>query len=63
MPPYVNHVAPRDCLRICDCFVQVAISFVGRWFKLEGSGVANERRGSRFLVCTLQLTYSIITHK
>ncbi|KAI9456036.1 permease family-domain-containing protein [Lactarius psammicola] len=27
----------------------VAYSFVGRWFKLEGSGVANERRGSRFL--------------
>jgi AGZA family xanthine/uracil permease-like MFS transporter len=27
----------------------VADSFVGRWFKLEGSGVANERRGSRFL--------------
>jgi hypothetical protein len=25
MPSYVNHVAPRDYLRICDCFVQVAI--------------------------------------
>jgi len=30
--------------------LQVATSFVGRWFKLEGSGVTNERRGSRFLV-------------
>ncbi|KAH9054711.1 permease family-domain-containing protein [Lactarius vividus] len=27
----------------------VAYSFVGRWFKLEGSGVPNERQGSRFL--------------
>ncbi|KAI0259172.1 xanthine/uracil permease [Gloeopeniophorella convolvens] len=27
----------------------VARSFVGRWFKLEGSGVAKERTGSRFL--------------
>ncbi|KAI0294109.1 xanthine/uracil permease [Multifurca ochricompacta] len=27
----------------------VADSFVGRWFKLEGSGVAKERSGSRFL--------------
>ncbi|KAI9461529.1 permease family-domain-containing protein [Russula earlei] len=26
-----------------------ANSFIGRWFKLEGSGVANERQGSRFL--------------
>jgi hypothetical protein len=33
--------------------VQVANSFVGRWFKLEGSGVAKERQGSRFLVCAL----------
>ncbi|KAI0246038.1 permease family-domain-containing protein [Lactifluus subvellereus] len=28
----------------------VADSFVGRWFKLEGAGVAKERRGSRFLI-------------
>ncbi|KAI0288758.1 permease family-domain-containing protein [Russula brevipes] len=27
----------------------VAHSFIGRWFKLEGSGVAKERQGSRFL--------------
>ncbi|KAH9959297.1 permease family-domain-containing protein [Russula dissimulans] len=30
-----------------DAFV--SHSFVGRWFKLEGSGVPDERRGSRFL--------------
>lgn len=27
---------------------KVAASFVGRWFHLDGSGVKNERKGSRF---------------
>ena len=38
--------------------LEVADSFVGRWFKLEGSGVPNQRRGSRFLV----RIWSILTH-
>jgi hypothetical protein len=29
---------------------QVADSFIGRYFQLEGSGVTKERQGSRFLV-------------
>lgn len=61
MPPYVN-VTSRDYLWVSDCFVQVADSFVGRWFKLEGSGAANERQGSRFLVCPLPLP-SLAPHR
>jgi hypothetical protein len=37
------------CLRWLE-FNQVASSFIGRWFKLEGSGVRGERLGSRFTV-------------
>lgn len=43
-----------------DCFLQVADSFVGRWFKLEGSGVAKERQGSRFLVCALPSSFLVL---
>ena len=33
-----------------SCFLQVAGSAVGRWFKLDGSGAKRERQGSRFTV-------------
>jgi hypothetical protein len=42
---------------------QVADSFVGRWFQLEGSGHARERAGSRFMVCThLLWAVEIVAH-
>lgn len=39
-----------DEKRVADGY-QVADSFVGRWFKLEGCGHPKERIGSRFTVC------------
>jgi len=37
----------------------VAYSFVGRWFRLEGCGLLNEREGSRFLVCILRFLFAL----
>jgi hypothetical protein len=57
MPPYVD-LSTSDMSLICEYPVQVAYSFVGRWFKLEGSGVDKERDGSRFLVCSFLFVFS-----
>ena len=59
-PTYADFTPP-DYLRVCDYFAQVADSFVGRWFKLEGSGVAKERESSRFLVCPI--TFPFLAHR
>ncbi len=54
---YAN-LTPRDYPSVCEFLVQVADSFVGRSFQLEGSGVPRERQGSRFLVCTANNFFS-----
>jgi hypothetical protein len=55
---FVRQRYSRDYLRVANWLVQVADSFVGRWFQLEGSDSANEREGSRFLVRTSSITFS-----
>jgi hypothetical protein len=58
MPSYAYF--PRDYVRAINCLAQVADSFVGRWFQLEGSDAANEREGSRFLVRTFQFLFLVL---
>ncbi|KAI0308861.1 permease family-domain-containing protein, partial [Amylostereum chailletii] len=49
-PPAAPSPSPSTMITIVDKInAHAADSIVGRWFKLEGSGVDREREGSRFL--------------
>ena len=50
MPRSVLLFVVPDVVLIVPAPAQVADSFVGRYFRLEGSGHPKEREGSRFLV-------------
>jgi hypothetical protein len=39
---------------LTSSLIQIADSFFGRWFRLEGCGHARERKGSRFTVRVFQ---------
>ncbi len=63
MPRYVVSVVLLiGCGVMLNALTQVADSFVGRYFRLEGSGHPKEREGSRFLVCRLASSSLFFTY-